>query len=76
MPSKFQIYWKNLKEKEPEKYQARLKKNADRIRKKRHAIYADKEKHKKFKEKNRAYYRSRTMTKKSLKHKDTEKNDE
>ena len=57
--SKFQLYWKDLKENRPEEYAARLKRNSDRIRKKRHAIYADKEKHEEFKAKNRAYYQKR-----------------
>ena len=59
MLSKFQLYWKDLKENRPEEYAARLKRNSDRIRKKRHAIYADKEKHEEFKAKNRAYYQKR-----------------
>ena len=57
--SKFQIYWRDLKENRPEEYAARLKRNSDRIRKKRHAIYADKEKHEAFKAKNREYYQKR-----------------
>lgn len=73
--SKFQLYWRDLKENHPETYEKRLQKNAERIRKKRHAIYKNKELHEKFKAKNRAYYASRTIKtkkiKKSLKPKDT-----
>ena len=57
--SAFQIYWRDLKENHHEEYEKRLQRNADRIRKKRHAIYADKEKHEAFKAKNRAYYQKR-----------------
>ena len=57
--SAFQIYWRDLKENHPDEYEARLQRNADRIRKKRHAIYADKEKHEAFKAKNREYYEAR-----------------
>ena len=57
--SAFQIYWRDLKENRPDEYERRLKRNSDRIRKKRHEIYKNKEKHEAFKAKNREYYQKR-----------------
>ena len=57
--SKFQIYWRDLKENHPKKYEERLKRNSDRIRAKRHKIYKDPKKHEEFKAKNRIYYKKR-----------------
>ena len=57
--SKFQIYWRDLKQNHPDVYEARLKRNSDRIRARRHAIYKNKEKHEAFKAKNRIYYQKR-----------------
>ena len=57
--SKFQIYWRDLKQNHPDVYEARLKRNSDRIRAKRHQIYKDPKKHEAFKAKNRIYYQKR-----------------
>ena len=54
--SKYQLYWSALKQNDPERYEARLEQNRTRIKRRRHAIYADKEKHIALKKKNREYY--------------------
>ena len=54
--SKFQIYWRNLKLNNPGEYEARLSRNRNRIKARRHAIYADNDLHEALKEKNRNYY--------------------
>ena len=74
--SKFQLYWKDLKENRPEEYAARLKRNSDRIRKKRHLIYKDPKKHEEFKKKNRAYYQKRRDRLKAARTQQDKKEDE
>lgn len=54
--SSFQKYWERLKSDRPEEYDRQLKRNRDRIKTMRQAIYADPEKHKVYKEKQRLRY--------------------
>jgi hypothetical protein len=56
MSSAFIVYWNRLKEENPEVYQQKLKRNRDRIQKRRAAIYADKELHETYKQKQREKY--------------------
>ena len=74
--SPFQLYWADLKENHPEEYEARLQRNAERIRKKRHAIYKDPKKHEAFKAKNRQYYQKRRDRLKAARSKTVKKTDE
>jgi len=54
--STFQKYWERLKSERPEEYDRQLKRNRERIKAMRAAIYADPQKHKVYKEKQRLRY--------------------
>ena len=57
--SNFQIYWRRLKENNPETYQSRLKMNRERLKIIRKNIYDDPEKHKEHLKRERERYRRR-----------------
>ena len=56
MPSRFQTYWKDLKENQPEKYYERLRINRERIQAVRKERYENKEEHKRYLAKQRDKY--------------------
>ena len=57
--SKFAEYWADLKKNHPDKYEAKLRQNRERIRAYRKRIYADKKMHEAYKADNRKTYKSR-----------------
>ena len=63
--SAFQRYWKRLKTEDPEKYEIRLAANRERVKRMRQTIYADKEKHVVYLERQRAKYAAKTTKAKS-----------
>lgn len=60
----FSEYWADLKINHTEKYEKLLKANRERQKRKRHAIYKNKELHEKLKAENRRKYRERQDRKK------------
>jgi hypothetical protein len=60
--SNFQIYWRRLKQDDPQAYESRLKVNRDRLKNIRKQIYENPERHKKHLETERARYRRRRDT--------------
>ena len=59
MTTPFIVYWQKLKENDPDEYQAKLKRNRERIQKQREALYANPEKHEIYKQKQRDKYKQK-----------------